>query len=909
MAISRKSQDSGSRSAPSGKGVPEALQKAKGQESSVAGTPTLFEHGSAWVRADFHMHTLADREFTYSGDPNYFVSEYVTALKSASIRVAVITNHNKFDHGEFKVLAKHAKKQEVFLLPGLELSVKDGSNGIHTLVVFSDEWISNPENENYVQSFLNVTFAGQSNFENENGRSNQDLNETIRELDKFARDYFLICAHVEANNGLWGGLSGGRICELGKSDLFPSRCLGFQKVTTHDTRVKVKNWLENWYPAEVEGCDCKSIQDIGKGKQTYLKIGAFTFEAVKFALIDHVNRVAPKAPKIEHSHITRIAFEGDKLNGRVINFSPELNTFIGIRGSGKSTILEAIRFALDVSFGKNAADREYKEGSIKHALASGGKVTLTAVDRHGSEYEVRRIVGEQPDVYIGGNLQPGINIRETVVHKPIYFGQKDLSNTGQGFETDLVEKLVGEKLVDVRHSVAVQRQAVAELTRRLQKLADVGEKQKEYQAKKQDAEFRLKVFKQHGVEEKLQKQVLFEQDARTVKDLSDFISGYVQELDDFIARYADEFAARRRYASKQNAAFFTQVFEAFDRIARGFADINKVAALSKTGATELKGKVKEFAALKNALKEEFAEIARKLSEELKSSGVTAIEPDEFLKLRKTIENASQLLAALAKEREQQATLRTQLLAALTELNDLWHQEFKAIKEQLDFINEQETALQIEIDYKGDKAAFLRYLKDLFRGSKLRETTLNELVTSFADGAAIYREFDKVKSMVGASAVTVEEYFQQNLSALLTWQVPNSYVIKYHGKQLKQHSLGQRASALILFVLSQRDNDVVIIDQPEDDLDNQTIYEDVIKLVRKLKPDMQFVFATHNPNIPVLGDAEQIIACAYISESIETTVGSIDSPPLQDAIVSIMEGGSEAFRRRKEIYQIWKRQSS
>jgi ABC-type cobalamin/Fe3+-siderophores transport system ATPase subunit len=145
--------------------------------------------------------------------------------------------------------------------------------------------------------------------------------------------------------------------------------------------------------------------------------------------------------------------------------------------------------------------------------------------------------------------------------------------------------------------------------------------------------------------------------------------------------------------------------------------------------------------------------------------------------------------------------------------------------------------------------------------------------------------------------------------LLTWQVPNAYTIKYHGKQLKDHSLGQRASALILFVLSQRDNDVVIIDQPEDDLDNQTIYEDVIKLVIKLKPKTQFIFATHNPNIPVLGDAEQIVACAYGDDTIDTKVGSIDSPELQDAIVRIMEGGSEAFQRRKEIYQIWKQQNS
>src|ERR1035437_859329 len=179
--------------------------------NSLEFSPSVFEYGSAWLRADFHMHTLADKEFFYLRTSNYFVSDYVAVLKSASIRVAVIANHNKFDRDDFKALAKVARKEDIFLLPGLELSVKDGSNGIHILVVFSDEWISNRENENYVQSFLNVTFSGQANFENENGRSNHDLHDAIRELDKFGRDYFLICAHVEAHNGLWGGLSGGRI--------------------------------------------------------------------------------------------------------------------------------------------------------------------------------------------------------------------------------------------------------------------------------------------------------------------------------------------------------------------------------------------------------------------------------------------------------------------------------------------------------------------------------------------------------------------------------------------------------------------------------------------------------------------------------------------------------------------------
>ena len=855
------------------------------------------------------MHTEADKEFSYTPGKNSFASDYIAALKAVNIRVAVIANHNKFDREEFKVLVKAAKKEEILLLPGLELSVKDGSNGIHMVVVFQNEWITNTENTNHIQTFLSLTFAGQANFENENGRSNHDLNETIRELNKFGRDYFLVCAHVEANNGLWGGLSGGRIEELGKSELIRERCLGFQKVTTRDKRTQVKTWLGDWYPAEVEGCDCKSIEDIGKGKQIFLKIGAFTFEAVKFALLDQANRVSTQLPKTEHSYLKRVTFEGDKLNGRVIDFSAELNTLIGIRGSGKSTILEAIRYALDIDFGKNAADREYKEGSIRNALGSGGKITLTAVDRHKYEYEVRRIIGEQPDVYINGKLQPGINIRETVVHKPIYFGQKDLSNTGQGFENDLVEKLVGERLVEVRQIISHQRQTVVELTRRLEKLSDVGEREKEYQAKIQDAEFRLKTYKAHGVEEKLQKQVDYEQDGRTVKDLSEFVDGYLLDLDDFIARYSDDFANRRKYTSKENSEFFVVVLGVFDQVNNGFKEINKIAGQAKMAATELREKVKQFDVIRNTLKEQFAEVARKLSEELKSSGVTAIEPNEFLKLRKAIESGKQILAALGKEKEQRLTLQNQLLAALTALNEQWHQEFKLVKQQLDLINEQETALQIEIEYKGDKAAFLKFIKDMFRGSKLRETTLIELTNNFADGPAIYREFDKAKEVVGNSSATFEEYFQQNLSALLTWQVPNGYTIKYHGKQLRNHSLGQRASALILFVLSQRDNDVVIIDQPEDDLDNQTIYEDVIKLVRKLKPKTQFIFATHNPNIPVLGDAEQIIACSYEQESIQTKVGSIDSPALQEAIVSIMEGGSEAFERRKEIYQIWKQQNS
>lgn len=92
-------------------------------------------------------------------------------------------------------------------------------------------------------------------------------------------------------------------------------------------------------------------------------------------------------------------------------------------------------------------------------------------------------------------------------------------------------------------------------------------------------------------------------------------------------------------------------------------------------------------------------------------------------------------------------------------------------------------------------------------------------------------------------------------------MPHSYDVTYHGKPLKSHSLGQRASAMMLFLLNQCDNDFLMIDQPEDDLDSQTVYEEVAKLLRDLKIEPQFTFATHNATFPVLGDAEVVAACS------------------------------------------------
>lgn len=873
-------------------------------------TYEIFKYGSTWLRADFHLHTKADKQFVYKGEENSFLKDYVARLKEKGINVGVITNHNKFNKDEFTNLRKKARKEEIFLLPGVELSVNDGANGIHTLVVFSGEWLAS--GQDYINQFLNVAFENKTpaQYEQEDGRSSLGLIDTIKKLDGYHRDYFLLFAHVEQSSGLWKELNGGRLKELAQNKHFKKRTLGFQKVRTRDVKEKVQSWFENWSPAEVEGSDCKSIEQIGnKDGETWLKIGEFTFEAVKYALVDYPNRVRSSKPEqYKHSHIKSISFEGGTLNGQTVHFSPELNTFIGIRGSGKSSILEIVRYALDYPFGENSTDNEYKNNLVAHTLGSGGKAIITAINQHGSEFQIRRILNEYPEVYVKNKLQPGMSIRETVINNPIYFGQKDLSASGEGFEKDLVEKLVGESLYEIRRQIEEKKQIVSDTILRLQKVSNIDEQIADYTQRKQDAEFNMGKFKEYGIEDKFKKQTDFDIDERKIKQILADIESYKNALDSFISQHEDEIRNHQIYSSEQNQSYFNTFLEEYKKIVtileRQKSDSLSIMAIQ----TVLNEKFSEFSLTKKNFTDEFAETRRKIEAELKEKGAATLNLEEYPTLKGKIDTAVKMLDALHKQKSQAASIKNELLQVLTELNDLWQQEFQAIKVLLDKINNKQSSLTIEPEFKGDKAKFLAFMKNMFRGSGIRENTLSTLVNEYSDFGNLYRDFENARKKAGSSPETFEKYFFDNLKDLLIYQVENKFTIKYRGKELQHHSLGQRASALILFVLNQQENDLIIVDQPEDDLDNQTIYEDVIKLIRELKPNTQFLFATHNANFPVLGDAEQIHSCRYEDGKISIHAGSIDSPVLQKEIVDIMEGGKDAFSKRKEIYGIWKPQN-
>ena len=856
----------------------------------------MFDSGLEFVRADFHLHTIKDKEFSYQGNPNEFVKDFVEALKNAGIKVGVITNHNKFDKGEYDAIRKAAKREDIFILPGVELTVKEGANGIHTLIVFNpEEWLQS--GDDFVHNFLTSAFATIANPENKNEKCMFDLARTLQELDNYGKDYFIVFAHVDQDSGLFGECKGGLLRSLSSIVSFRPRVLGLQKAKKRDNITQFKQCF-GFEPALVEGSDPKSLADIGKGDPTYLKIGEYTYSSVKFALQDSLYRVSKNAPEKKHGYIESISFQGGKLNGQCISFSPELNAIIGIRGSGKSALLEILRYVFDFSA---QTDKEYKESLVKNVMGSGGKATVTVVDKHGKRYSVGRIFGER--TYVLDQNGTNLNIDpKTLIEGIQYFGQKDLSHS-----TDHEKRLL-EKIVNVRvASPPMLDTQVKELVESVDRLLDVNRIPSlilDAEQKKSELEHKMKVFKEQGVAEKLTKQTGYTTDKAKLDSAKRQVESVVKTILAAYEKNKSVVLPLKGYESKYNEELFMLARKELDKAEEKLKSIGSSLLEMDESAKALGLLQEKLKGMIDGLADEFAAIKREITD-------TKLDVDSFVTMTEDYEKINESIKKLKGEHEQKERIKQAFSTAARLRNDLLLEAFNAYHAETERINASQSEIRIEILFKGDRESFKSQLKSDMRGTGITDTKYQALCDAFADYTALIEDWILEDGKKARRILTQAEYdkLAEKLAALynelLRKQVPDKVNIYYHDKLLRQHSIGQRASALILFILTQDNNEVIFIDQPEDDLDNKVIYDEVISEIIKKKPSIQFMFATHNANIPVLGDAERVLVAEYQDTKIDVSQGNIDLKTTQTQIVDIMEGGKEAFDRRQLIYTFWK----
>jgi hypothetical protein len=268
-----------------------------------------------------------------------------------------------------------------------------------------------------------------------------------------------------------------------------------------------------------------------------------------------------------------------------------------------------------------------------------------------------------------------------------------------------------------------------------------------------------------------------------------------------------------------------------------------------------------------------------------------------------------LVASLRKERVEQ-------LAALSELRFARASELTSAVRDLN--KRLQGRLRVTLRPEGERAPLKAFLansrldnvgrKRLAFVDERDDLTPAGLVEAIRGGEDALRErFGLTPGVAAALAKLPEERVLELEELELDPKVEIELNMAHHGppefRELDRLSTGQQCTA-VLHLLLLDSTDPLIIDQPEDNLDNAFIADRIVRELRRAKTERQFIFSTHNANIPVFGDAEWIgvLEATERRGTIEPDQqGSIDVPAIRDRVAMILEGGREAFMQRKEKY--------
>jgi len=868
-----------------------------------------FPRGAEWVRVDFHLHTLKDpgasrklfRE-EYRGEnesghskANGFPKDWIGRIKKEQIRVAVVTNHNHFDRDEYKTLRQLGAKEGILVLPGVELGIKDGGGGIHTLIIFNpDGWVDNAESDDRINRFLSTQFQGPPD---EGTRTKDDFCHCLELLDDVKEDYFVVFAHVQSDNGLFQELLGDNLAHMinGCGKRWRERVLGLQKVKRPN--VVQMRWPNTMpLPAFVEGSDPKCIEEVGESdRNCYLKLGELSFEAAKFALFDHAHRVRSSLPEPRQAVLLRqVSFNGGALDGHVIPLSPSLNCLIGPRGNGKSAVIECVRHALGF---REVSDERYKSGLVERMLSPAGKVVVEAVDEFGREVRIERERTGQPAVYLDGtyrDISPGSILKDI-----LYFGQKDLSTRSESFDESFLDKLLADRIDAKPQEEAALMEGVRQAARQLKETLEATEQIAALQKEKNELDAQLQIFKDKGVDKKLADMTLFDSDRQAIISWQQALTELGTKLKESID-WDDADAAFPVLKSKRTEPSAADLVAAKAKSDEAKFSAQATLTTLRDAFTLVGVALQKLVPVQHEMKQDVAELQKTLNE-------PQLDLELFRKKKARLDQLVKLLAAGAQRSKTEQGARDLLGAAINKLHDFWRQRFTEREAEVRRLEvELPPEIRLQTSFKGKRRAFGEFLRSKFRGSGLQAVSYEAIEDAFVDGRELYQSRgDLEKQLSENAALKVRSVLLEHLSDFLTFRTPDETVILFHQKPLGDYSLGQRATVILHILMHLQRHPVILIDQPEDDLDNETLYSHFIRQLLERKELTQFVFATHNPNIPVLGDAEQAIVCRKVGETFSFNHGSIDDKEIQKRIVTVMEGGEDAFRRRKEIYQLWK----
>ncbi len=752
----------------------------------------------------------------------------------------------------------------------------------------------------------------------------------VRELLEESPTWNAVCvaAHVAGKGGLLRHLSGSpRINAWRHPQLMAVELPGPVSDAPDDLRPILENknaeYRRERPVAVINAHDVCSPDDLREPSAScWIKMSEVSNEGLRQAFLDPQSRIRLASdPEPEpHTEFLALAWQGGFLDGAGVHFNENLNVLIGGRGTGKSTIVESLRYVLGLEPLTEDARVDH-EGIVRHVLRSGTKVSLAVQSYAPSEqtYLIERTVPNPAIVRDAGGKVLPVTATDVVPQVEVY-GQHEISELAKKPEklTLLLERFVERDANLAKRKADLRRQLQKSRSRVLENLKE-REIIDERLASLPALEETLRRFHEAGLEEKLKEQTLLVREERVLKTAEERLAPLADVL------------ARLREAAQVDRAFLTAkaledlpgrdiLMEADGVLARLEAAMleateQAVKALDVARA-EMLGVRRQWEARKASVQRAYEAMLRELQQ-------SKIDGEEYMSLRRQKEDLLPLgerRSALQRAAAEHLNERRGLLA---EWEDVKAEEFRLLEAGAKRVCRRlKGRVRVQVTRGGDRRPLEQLLRDGV-GGRLSEAidalrqhpdlSLPTLVAAARQGAdALVSEF----GVTPRQAQNLAGGGQDLLMQLEELDLPSTAMVELNvaaegeserWQSLDELSTGQKATAILLLLLLESDAPLVV-DQPEDDLDNRFISDVVVPKMREEKRRRQFIFSTHNANIPVLGDAELIIGLAAAPESESgkaklprENMGSIDSRAVKELVEEVLEGGRDAFETRRAKY--------
>ena len=836
------------------------------------------------------------------------------------ISVLAITDHNSAS--DLPTFQDAAKDSDIAIFPGFELS---SSEGIHVLCIYPPE-----TSAEQLGRFLGEFAIRRT------GPSTDLSTDSFEEILLKVREQggITVAAHVTGGKGLFELLDGqARIRAWRSNDLLAIQIPGPVEDLPDDIRPIVKNKNpeyrrthaagEQQALAVVNSKDVSKPEDLEDPSATcWIKMSEITIEGLRQAFLDPDSRIrlnTDPEPE-EHAEICLVAWEGGFLDGVSMHLNSDLNVLIGGRGAGKSTVIESLRYALDLKpIGEEA--QKAHSGMVRQVLRSGTKISLRARAYRPAkrEYLIERTVPNPPVVREEGgqisNLTP-----EDILPRVEIYGQHEISELARSPEnlTMLLDRFVkkddslSRSKDRIRRDLEQTRKSISDANSEIQDIDD-------QLAKLPGLEETLQRYQDAGLEDRLRdKSVLVREEQvldsvpKRLRGIRDCLEALQQELPIDRGFLSDE--ALEDLPGKIILAEANPVLETLSN------ELEKVATQVRDALERAEREIDGVRAKWTERQQEVESQYQKILRELQKSAVDA---EEFIRLRREVEALRPLrerkveLEGLTRE---QADRRNELLARWEEVKAT---QFRLLDRAARTVSrELRERVLVEVTAAGNREPLFDLLREQIGGrlseaiDQLRKSpdlSLPEFVKCCRQGTdAIHRAY----AVPPAQAERLSKATRETLMQIEELELHPTTVIKLNTapaddspdwKALEDLSKGQKATAVLLLLLLESDAPL-IVDQPEDDLDNRFISDGVVPRMRDGKRRRQFIFSTHNANIPVLGDAELIrgLTAAGEAEKGKAAVrpehtGSIDARRVRELVEEILEGGKHAFETRRLKY--------